>query len=410
MRNATLATPFAIAWDTDEESVIAHMEWATLRFSKKAVNRAGQVLARLDDASFEELDDALEVISNWRACHNFPLNTFQIGLRRRARDLDPTCIVAQRIKRLSSIAAKLERFPLMTLSQMQDIGGCRAVMSNTAKVRALVRDYKKSDIKHQLAQEDDYIQNPKPSGYRGMHLVYKYYSDRRSDYNNLKIEMQLRSQMQHIWATAVETVGIFTEQALKSSQGEKDWLRFFALMGTVFSIAERTPPVPSTPTGPELLVELTELTEKLDVQGQLNTFGGALQVIENRDQRDDHFYLLELDPRNKQLNVTAFRASESDSAEAAYLEAEKHMSANPGAQAVLVSVDRITSLRRAYPNYFLDTGNFVSLLNDALRGRGLKVPKPKAPLPIEDTPPLLERMGAQPTRRRSANDHRKSSR
>lgn len=256
-----------------------------------------------------------------------------------------------------------------------------------------MRDYKSSEIKHELSQEDDYIREPKDSGYRGVHLVYKYHSDRNTHYNKLKIEMQLRSQMQHIWATAVETVGTFTEQALKSSQGEEDWLRFFALMGTVFAVAERTPPVPNTPVGPELLMELAGLTEKLDVQGQLSTFGGALQVIESRNQKDDHFYLLELNPRNKQLNVTAFRASESEAAESAYLDAEKRMRLSPGAQAVLVSVDRITSLRRAYPNYFLDTGNFVSLLNDALTGRKLKVPRPKLIGDPDKAPPLLKGMG-----------------
>jgi hypothetical protein len=145
--------------------------------------------------------------------------------------------------------------------------------------------------------------------------------------------------------------------------------------------------------GPELIMELAALTEKLDVQGQLSTFGGALQVIESRNQKDDHFYLLELNPRNKQLNVTAFRASGSEAAESAYLDAEKRMRVSPGAQAVLVSVDRITSLRRAYPNYFLDTGNFVSLLNDALSGRKLKAPNPKLSGDLDQTPPLLKGIG-----------------
>lgn len=160
------------------------MEWAILQHSKKAVNRAGAYLVTANEYDPEKIEQMFDVISNWRACHNFPLNTFQTGLRRRARRFDPTCIVAQRIKRLSSIMLKLERFPLMTLSQMQDIGGCRAVMSNTTKVRALVRDYKGSEIKHELSQEDDYIQNPKESGYRGIHLVYKYYPNYFLDTGN----------------------------------------------------------------------------------------------------------------------------------------------------------------------------------------------------------------------------------
>jgi hypothetical protein len=70
--------------------------------------------------------------------------------------------------------------------------------------------------------------NPQKSGYRGIHLVYRY-NGRKTEYNGLKIEIQIRTVIQHAWATAVETVGMFTQQALKSSQGEQDWLRYFAL-------------------------------------------------------------------------------------------------------------------------------------------------------------------------------------
>lgn len=41
----------------------------------------------------------------------------------RAKKVDRDVIVAQRIKRLSSIQLKLERNPNMKLSQMQDLGG-----------------------------------------------------------------------------------------------------------------------------------------------------------------------------------------------------------------------------------------------------------------------------------------------
>jgi ppGpp synthetase/RelA/SpoT-type nucleotidyltranferase len=109
----------------------------------------------------------------------------------------------------------------MTLSQMQDIGGCRAIVSSAEGVAKLCASYAESDLKHILHQTDNYIDTPKDSGYRGVHLIYRYHSDRRQDYNSLKIEMQLRSQLQHAWATAVETVGAFVRQALKSSVGEQ---------------------------------------------------------------------------------------------------------------------------------------------------------------------------------------------
>jgi hypothetical protein len=53
----------------------------------------------------------------------------------------------------------------------------------------------------------------------------------------------------------VETVGTFVRQALKSSQGEAEWLRFLALMGTALAFRERTSPVPDTTTDPRELVK-----------------------------------------------------------------------------------------------------------------------------------------------------------
>jgi hypothetical protein len=66
------------------------------------------------------------------------------------------------------------------------------------------------------------------------------------------------------------------------------------------------------------------------------------------------------------VSVTGFKQEESDIATAKYLEVEKRHRESPNSDAVLVSVDTIDSLRRAYPNYFLDTHVFVSLLNEII--------------------------------------------
>ncbi len=56
-----------------------------------------------------------------------------------------------------------------------------------------------SRIKHKRVTKKDYIGHPRESGYRGVHLVYRYFSDRKTTavYNDMKIEMQIRSQLQH---------------------------------------------------------------------------------------------------------------------------------------------------------------------------------------------------------------------
>ena len=226
------------------------MAWARPEFDRQTVNKAGKALVD-PQVTDQELYHALEVINNWRAAHSFPLNTLQMGLRTKARSIDPRAIIAQRTKRLSSVALKLNLHSGMRLSQMQDIGGCRAILLGMTQVSELEQKFSSARSNHQLANVDDYIHAPKASGYRGIHLNYKYFSDRNSTYNELKIEVQLRSRFQHAWATSVETVGTFTDQKPKSGLGSPDWLRFFALMGAAISMRERTglDPFPRTVTG-----------------------------------------------------------------------------------------------------------------------------------------------------------------
>jgi (p)ppGpp synthase/HD superfamily hydrolase len=117
----------------------AEMAWPTLQYTKNQVDRAWEIFSNQETGSdpvfvSDEYLRSVDAINNWRSSHSFPLNTFTVGVKRRAKDVDPDALVAQRIKRLSSIAAKLQRFSTMQLSQMQDIGGCRAIVAGRTQV------------------------------------------------------------------------------------------------------------------------------------------------------------------------------------------------------------------------------------------------------------------------------------
>jgi ppGpp synthetase/RelA/SpoT-type nucleotidyltranferase len=344
------------------------VSWYGLLYSRNQVNQAGGVLIDLSSFSEDEVEYALAVINNWRSSHNFPLNTFQCTLRRKASQVHGRALVAQRIKRLSSISAKLRLHPAMKLSQMQDIGGCRAIVKSVSHVYKLVRLYKKGNLKHKLHEEYDYIRNPKESGYRSVHLVYRYYSDRSQTYNGHRIEMQFRSLLQHAWATAVEAVGTFTRQALKSSQGEENWLRFFALMGGAIAIREGTPLVPNIPERKkELKRELQHYARLLDVQNRLEGYAFALQIQEEMGVKDAHYFLVELDAGTRQVKITGYARNQLKKASEDYLAAERSLVAGPAwRDAVLVSVESVAALKRAYPNYFLDTKRFITAVGHAI--------------------------------------------
>ena len=117
--------------------------WAELTHTRGEVDAAGRRLAAGNLSEIERAA-ALEILGNWRSTHSFPLNTLQVGLRRYSGQVTPQFIVAQRLKRVTSIVTKLQRFPEMKLSRMQDIGGCRAVVRNVRSVRKLVDLYRNS--------------------------------------------------------------------------------------------------------------------------------------------------------------------------------------------------------------------------------------------------------------------------
>jgi hypothetical protein len=343
------------------------MAWTAPGFSKGQVDSAGRALADGTVRGVAE-DGALEILNNWRASHSFPLNTFAIGLKEKSRRVDPHALVAQRLKRTPSVVQKLRRFPKMQLSRMQDIGGCRAVVMSATEVQQLHADYRKSQFKHLLVNQKDYIAEPKGSGYRGIHLVYRYRSDRKHTYNGLQVEVQLRSRIQHAWATAVETVGTFLRESLKSSEGPEQWLEFFKLTGSAFALLEDTPLVPGTPQERSELIEVTAgMAENLEVAKKLANYGLALQTLEHAGMKGAHYFLLELRPAEETLTVTGYRANQLTTATADYLSVEKALFDAGAGEAVLVAAESVDSLRRAYPNYFLDTQTFVEEMQRALQ-------------------------------------------
>jgi len=351
------------------------MTWTQPQFDRTMVNRAGKAL--LDSSlDYETRDHVLEIVNNWRSAHGYPLQCIKMTLFRRAHKVDKSAIIAQRLKRLPSIQAKLKREPQMMLTQMQDIGGCRAVLSNIKDVQALVRFYEEAKSKnprgrHELAKIKDYVKHPKKDGYRSIHLIYKYRSQstKHKIYNDQKIEIQIRSKLQHAWATAVEIVDAFSGQGLKSglklNLGEPKWRRFFALMGSYMALREGCPIVEETSNSrKELKRELHELATVLEVETVLSGLKAALDF--SKRTPDAVSYLLVLDLEKRGISVTAFPQKELAKANDEYLRIEKETQNNPKVLAVLVSVESLQALRTAYPNYYLDASAFLRVLRQAI--------------------------------------------
>ena len=343
--------------------------WPEPAHSRAQVNAAGRALID-ESSSLEDRRRARQVVNNWRAAHSLPLTRVRTELQERVGD---GALVAQRLKRLPSAAAKLRRMPSMNLARMQDMGGCRAVLPTATDVRRVADDYAARPSIHPVTHVNDYIAHPKASGYRGIHHVHRFHptDETEAAYEGMRIEVQLRSRLQHVWATTVETVAIFSGQALKSSVGDAAWLRLFVLMGTEIAIAEGLPGVPDTPTDAKpLRAELATLAQSVNALPRLRRYRETLRVLEGhvRNGRAEYFHIIvEASPDGAaRVRWNEYADDEREQAIAAYEDVEAAIDHFPGADTVLVRVSSVEALRSAYPSYFADTSVFAERLERVL--------------------------------------------
>jgi hypothetical protein len=356
-------------------------EWVKREFGKGEIDRAGKLLIPWwttpppmapetpDENAARNL--AFGVVENWRTSHGLPLNAFQAALRGRAQRIEPKVIVAQRLKRFSSVMNKLVRERTMKLSQMHDLGGCRAILSSVKAVCDLYYMYRGDEP---LLPEEgklkcyNYIKEPKDDGYRGIHIAGRYHPrvQSREPWRDQRIEIQLRTQLQHAFATAVETVTTFTRQPLKFGAGPSEWRRFFSLMGSALADMESTPQVPGTPTSRLALIsELQDATAELRVRQRLHGFAEAIQVLPRRHMNGFKWLLLVLNTDKNTIKVTGY----ADRRQAGKVVASIEKSKRGDLDAVLVWVNSVKKLRSAYPNYYADTHEFISALNLVLAAK-----------------------------------------
>lgn len=201
-------------------------------YSGKQVIKAGEtlLLSNLSDTDPDLFSRSMDVLSFWRFSFEDALDTAFSILVRETLPHDSDAIFAKRLKRHPSIVSKLKRFDTMKLKNMQDIGGCRVILKDEKKLRKVVRSLKllpEFQNKNGKYKYKDYIKTPKKDGYRGYHLIGRFIDSQGKEKS---IEIQLRTKIQHSWATALEIVDLFTGQALKSSIGEEKWKDFLVLL------------------------------------------------------------------------------------------------------------------------------------------------------------------------------------
>ncbi|MGD1095583.1 MAG: RelA/SpoT domain-containing protein [Bryobacteraceae bacterium] len=347
-------------------------------YSNSRVDKAGEFITMRvpwpdnQDEWGPLIDDAFDVVWAWRDLHAYPLDQVSRTLERRTLSVDQSAIFAQRLKRLRSIDLKLRNEPAMHLTTMQDMAGCRAVVDTIQQAYAIKEKYESySDRYPEKGPEligkwtKDYISTPKMDGYRSIHLVLRYRTKKPSisHYNGLRVEVQIRSRLQHAWAMAVETASSVTNQALKSGRGEDRWKRFFKLMGCVIAMREECPLVPDVVEDPSVLrAEAAKLAAELKVIPLLE---GMSHVLVNFSSSGaDELYLMTLDSQERKVHYKGYKQEDFNTARKDYAQEELSHRRNDDVHVVLVAVKSINELREAYPSYFLDSTKFITLVRE----------------------------------------------
>ncbi len=342
--------------------------------SKSLINKAGHILSGRVPGTIDDFRWAIGLVSRWRACHAYPVNSLQGKLRAKLKENSHTnYLLVQRLKRLPTIVDKLVRFPSMQLSTMQDIGGLRAILPDIESTYRIRDNFLNSEsFSNMLIMKDakDYIRNPREKdGYRGLHLVFKYQNPKMPDYDGLRLEMQFRTKLQHTWATAVESMGTFLGQALKSTKGDIEWLDFFRLVSSAFAHREKQPLIPSyfNLSEQDTHEEIIKLEKKLGVVDNLIALSAVMRV-KQRASRGATYFLLILDSLNHKIEIRSYGKDSFLKASDEYSEIELQVNNNlVHVEPVLVSSDSLNKLRKAFPNFFLDTTEFKKELTPILK-------------------------------------------
>ena len=328
--------------------------------SKKELNRISKRIVENTDT----IED-LQKLSDFRAEHSKIIKSFVWSLRSIINNKKiklsnrNRIIISQRLKRLPSIIGKLKRFPELRLSRMQDLAGARIILPNikdTEEVANYLKNkvYKQKDKNNFLfVREKNYILEPKEDGYRSIHQIFKYQGKKESQLEGYQIELQIRTRLQHQWATSVEIIDSIKQQSLKTGGGDAYYREFFKLSSKLMEYIEVKKDMNEIS---DKIKRLSDLDKEFNILKTLSSLRVVTKELEGIKSKE--YLILILDYKGNTVRyIPVFEENISRD----YLMYEQEYKGENN-NVVSVSVENLKNLKKAYPNYFLDAREFVTTI------------------------------------------------
>lgn len=122
-----------------------------------------------------------------------------------ASDRNPIETIKTRLKSMESIGEKMERLQKLPTAEnientLNDVAGIRVICGFPSDI-FIVANALLSQDDITLVEMKDYINHPKPSGYRSLHLIVEVPIFLHNRKKNMRVEVQLRTMSMDWWAS-----------------------------------------------------------------------------------------------------------------------------------------------------------------------------------------------------------------
>lgn len=324
------------------------------KYNKSQIDRAG-------------LQWDLNIINEFRYDHENMSKEFLLI----CSDFEDILFSARRLKRTPSIIKKIERSRrnrnTIRLSAMQDVCGCRCVFETINDIKLFMKhikwklkDFKQKSIYNYIDRKNN-PKWPKTDWYRGIHIIYEYVGS-NENWRWLFIELQLRTILQHYWATAVEMIDLMQESKIKEGEWKELFRDFFKRASIVFENLEGMKTSNNKKAKNKLIKILQEENILKILQKRVVQYG-YLGFFWNNSISIQWDTILEITIKNNNLHIIPYTDKTPLELKQIYLELETKYRWNPNKDIVYLSSDEIEN---AYPNYIGNAEEFIKILSSEL--------------------------------------------
>ena len=343
-----------------------------MALTKSKIDRAGIAFAKDSFRNVEEMVEFEDVFDEYRKSHLEPLSETTLELQRWLNEYGHDYYIAQRLKRKPQIIRKLNRLSVR-LTQLQDIGGCRIIVEKNELVDQIISFLKakiESTEELKLVRITDYREKGRDiTGYRSVHLLLER--------SGKKLELQLRSRIQHYWAESIERTSVIYGRHLKESEGDERVISYFQKLSDAFFEIEsgRTPSVrfrleiDVAKKEAEGIIRKHSLSKAIDSHVNEDIIL-TLTEKERRSSSPINNWIIVFDWSSGKFVSWDIVGKTPDEAIKAYVHYENQFPAEKHFEVVLIGSSHVATVRKTHSHYFgiEDYEKILENLDESIEG------------------------------------------